>query len=142
MERHAADSYNMHGYKMTNNLFIKKDFISHSGIDLQWKIDCDALSDEDIETCAWMIAQKCLFGSVIGIPTGGFRLEKALWKYASDDFRKILIVDDVLTTGGSMLKEFNAARLIGYSEENIKCAVIFARGKLPENVTALFQCCV
>ena len=128
---------------MKNNLFIKKDFISHSGIPLQWKIDCDVLSDEDIETCAWLIAQKIVFGAVIGIPTGGLRLEKALWKYTSNDSQTILIVDDVLTTGKSMENGFaNLTIRKIYPDKNIKGAVIFARTIPPSWIMPLFQCCI
>ena len=27
------------------NLFIKEDFISHAGLPLTWKVECDALSE-------------------------------------------------------------------------------------------------
>lgn len=30
------------------NLFIKEDFISHAGLPLTWKVECDALSDSDM----------------------------------------------------------------------------------------------
>lgn len=143
MEGDVTDSDDMHGYKMKNNIFIKKDFVSHSGLNLQWKIDCDALSDEDIETCAWMIAQKVkFFGSVIGIPTGGLRLATALQRYILphvDDV--ILIVDDVLTTGKSMEKEFDIIWK-KYPQSIIVGAVIFARSIPQTWITPLFQCCV
>lgn len=48
-----------------------QDFISHSGIRLPWKIDCDSLSNEDMEGFAWVIRHKFAFSRVIGIPEGG-----------------------------------------------------------------------
>jgi hypothetical protein len=144
MEGYAADSNYMHDYKMKNSIFVKKDFISHSSKQLQWKIDCDALSDEDVETCAWLIAQKIkFFGSVIGIPTGGTRLAYALQKYTSYYMRddRILIVDDVLTIGESMGKEFDIISK-KYPNSIIAGAVIFARSIPQTWITPLFQCCV
>jgi hypothetical protein len=108
-------------------LFVKKDFISHSGHPLQWKIDCDALSQDDIETLAWVIQSQRAFGSVYGIPAGGVRLAKALEKYCTQGPR--LVVDDVLTTGKSLLEE--------YQEGDIG-VVIFARGECPGWVRPIF----
>ncbi len=31
------------------NLFIKEDFISHAGLPLTWKVECDALDENDYE---------------------------------------------------------------------------------------------
>ena len=31
------------------NLFIREDFISHAGLPLTWKVECDALSEGDYE---------------------------------------------------------------------------------------------
>lgn len=125
---------------MKNNIFIKKDFIAHSGMTLQWKIDCDALSDDDIETCAWLIAQKIKFRKVIGIPSGGIRLEKALVKYMSNSAEyPVLIVDDVLTTGESMGKWLDALKKT-YPAREIIGAVIFARSIPQPWITPLFQC--
>ena len=84
-------------------LFRKGKFKSHSGVSLDWKIDCDALSGEDIETLAKVIGENLVFGSVIGIPSGGLRLAKALSRYAR--VGPVLIVDDVMTTGASMETE-------------------------------------
>jgi hypothetical protein len=117
-------------------LFKAGKFKSHSGLELDWKIDCDALTDEDIECLASIIASRFKFRYVYGIPEGGIRLEKALWQYASVDSSSLLVVDDVLTTGKSMnaLKaRYNSGlrKMIG--------VVIFARGPCPEWVTPIFQ---
>jgi hypoxanthine phosphoribosyltransferase len=86
------------------SLFQKKEFESHSKKNLTWKIECDDLTDSDIETFAYIISKSVTFGKVVGIPRGGLRLAKALEKYTSAGCQDILIVDDVLTTGNSMEK--------------------------------------
>ena len=112
------------------SLFIKQQFIANSGHFLEWKIECDALTDEDIETLAYVGAGLCNFGSVIGVPRGGLRLAEALKRYASSG--PPLIVDDVLTTGGSMERERkNNPDAIGL--------VVFARGTTPTWVRAIFS---
>ena len=86
-----------------NNLFQKQDFTSHSGLKLDWKIDCAALTDEDLSTLACLASQKIKFREVIGVPTGGLRFQEALKPYAVKDAKyKTLVVDDVLTTGKSL----------------------------------------
>lgn len=118
---------------MNKNLFGLTNFASHSGIPLKWKIDCDALTDEDIETLAFIISEQFKFRSVYGVPTGGTRLAKALEKYCSKEALSSLLIDDVLTTGKTMeeaRKSLNAT----YTH----CVVIFARGECPEWVTPIF----
>ncbi len=39
------------------NLFIKKDWEMHSGKKSDFKIECDALTDEDIKTIAHLISR-------------------------------------------------------------------------------------
>jgi orotate phosphoribosyltransferase len=110
-------------------------FISHSGLNLNYKIDCDFLTNEDIEEIAKIVNSEITFGSVYGIPRGGTRLEKALVKYINPnlDSSKLLIVDDVLTTGNSMQEakdKFTNCEVIGF--------VIFARGPCPNWIWSLF----
>lgn len=86
------------------DLFQKCDFISHAGLHLKWKIEMDALSDAEWDTCATMIMeyQKRPFYKAEGIPRGGVKLANALNKYASGDpADQVLICDDVYTTGTS-----------------------------------------
>ena len=111
-------------------LFQFGDFTLHSGQRTDWKIDCDALTDSDIETLAKIISQRFRFSRVEGVSTGGLRLAKALENYCSLRER-LLIVDDVLTTGASMEKQRAGREATG--------VVIFARGDCPAWVTALFQ---
>ncbi len=114
------------------DLFVSKHFVSHAGKDLSFKIDCDALSDEIIETFASVVAKTFKFGTVYGIPSGGLRFAKALEKYKSES-SQILIVDDVLTTGASME---TARRKFGLNAIGI---VIFARGACPSWICPMYQ---
>ena len=113
------------------NLFAWGEFKAHSGETLGWKIDCDALSDDDIATLARIISTSVgSFSDVEGVPRGGVRLAKALTAYMTPPTGPLLIVDDVCTTGRS-LEEHRAGRdAVGY--------VIFSRGGLPAWAQALF----
>lgn len=122
---------------LMNNLFQKMDFTSHSGKRLDWKIECDALTDADIETLAFIISKRYKFCKVNGIPRGGLKLEKALLKYRDKRSDTFLIVDDVLTTGKSM--EVKKKEIGGRFPRNIQGAVLFARGKCPDWITPVFD---
>lgn len=111
-------------------LFTLGQFTSHSGAVLPFKIDCDALTDDDIDCCAVLIARMVRpFIEVEGVPSGGVRLADALMAHRRN-YGGLLIVDDVWTTGGSM----NAHRT-GREAEG---AVIFARGPLEPWVRSIF----
>ncbi len=114
-------------------LFENRSFVSHAGLVLPFKIDCDVLSDEDIETAACIIGKKFVFSKVHGIPRGGVRLANALEKYISPT-GPLLIVDDVFTTGKSMAE---AKRVFG--QEDAVGVVIFARGSHPAWIKSIFQ---
>jgi orotate phosphoribosyltransferase len=120
------------------NLFKSGTFTSHSGKVLPYKIDCDALTDDDINTIASIIAARIKFDRVIGIPTGGLRLQYALGRYIGLG-QNILIVDDVLTTGSSM--EEKRQEIIadhrGFTDEIVGW-VIFARTEPPDWINAVF----
>jgi orotate phosphoribosyltransferase len=113
------------------DLFVSKEFISHSNIPLTWKIECDVLTDADLKTLAKVVSERFRFGSVVGVPRGGLRFAAALAQYATGSGRR-LIVDDVLTTGRSM----NEMR---QNESDIGL-VIFARGTCPPWVIPIFRC--
>lgn len=116
------------------NLFQQGKFTLSSGQSSPFKIDCDALSDEDIATLAFIVKEKIpRFRTVEGVPTGGLRLAKALEKYATpDEVGVVLIADDVYTTGGSMRKQrANRTSALG--------VVIFARGPVENWVMPIFQ---
>ncbi len=110
---------------------IRKNVELHSGGKSEWKIECDGLTDEEIDTFAMLIATRFRFGSVTGIPTGGWRIANALQKYCSTWYNNRLIVDDVLTTGASMEQYRESSLDIG--------VVLFARGHCPSWVHAVFQ---
>jgi len=117
-------------------LFQKADFILHSGSKSDFKIECDSLTDDDIETIAYLISKNIKFKDALGVPRGGLRLEKALEKYASDRGCH-LIVDDVLTTGNSMERLKNEA--YGESAIGVRGVVIFSRNICPYWITPIFQ---
>lgn len=108
------------------NLFTWGDFVANSGKTLPFKVECDALTDEDIECAARYVAGRFRFKNVVGVPRGGLRLAAALGEYVGvwdhdrpDDHLPFppLIVDDVLTTGGSMERmraEMNWPDAVGF----------------------------
>lgn len=114
-------------------LFDKKDWKMHSGGIAHYKIECDALTDSDLECLAFMISEKGQFREVHGVPRGGARLEKALHKYKSKQGVR-LIVDDVLTTGASM--EEAKANLGWHDAVGV---VIFARSSYPSWIKPIFE---
>ena len=120
-------------------LFQKIDFTSHSGLDLKWKIEMDALSHKEWECIAQMIIElSSPFKEAIGIPRGGNILGKLLNKHGTGKREDpTCIVDDVLTTGLSM-EEFKQKRQWRNPTDYIGW-VVFARAKCPDWVTALFQ---
>ena len=67
------------------NLFQKMEFVSHAGIPLRWKIECDAVKPAEWDCFATMIMdyQKEPFSKVIGIPRGGLPLQHALEPYVT-----------------------------------------------------------
>ena len=122
------------------DLFQSVNFKSHSGLNLTWKIEMDALSEQDWFTIKKMIMEITPpFREAVGIPRGGVKLGDLLNEHATGkEGDPICIVDDVLTTGGSMeyfLTQYQRNRrpftAIGW--------VVFARTQCPPWVTALFQ---
>lgn len=114
----------------------------HSGGYSVWRVDCDALTDADLETVATLIYRRLPwpFGSVEGVPRGGLRLADAMQPYRQSHSRNHLIVDDVLTTGASLEE---ARRLYTGSGSylpgaQVMGAVIFARSDPPRWVTPLW----
>ena len=116
-------------------LFQHGDFKLSSGNKSTWKIDCNVLSNDDWITLARLIRDRVEFQAVFGVPTGGHKLAAELYHYSqpTKDALPVLIVDDVLTTGASItrLRDQFKYPTVGY--------VVFARGKCPEDVHALFQ---
>lgn len=126
--------------KVAANLFVSGNFILHSGDTAAWKIDCDALSDQDISALAIIardaLGPHALFGDVVGIPRGGLRMAEAMRQYLTPGARPVLIVDDVLTTGRSVRKKRDEINAKGVGVLGL---VIFARTDAEPWVTRLFQ---
>jgi len=121
-----------------DNLFIKQDITLSSGKKSDFKIECDALTDEDLECIAYLISKKITFEAVIGVPAGGLRLKRALDKYCAEHSGRTLICDDVLTTGKSM-ENIRMLAKKAVKADNVIGVVIFARGKCPKWIIPLFQ---
>ena len=119
------------------DLFQRVDFKSHSGLDLTWKIEMDSLTPKEWDCISTMILELSPpFKEAIGIPRGGVKLGKLLNLHGTGKRTDpICIVDDVLTTGGSMVEcaetEFKGENVIGW--------VVFARSQLPDWINALFR---
>lgn len=97
------------------NLINVGDFTLHSGVKSDWKIDCDALTDEDLRAIAAIAARRLPpFGDVIGVPSGGLRLANALREHATRGPLGRLVVDDVYTTGRSM-REHRRSTDVGFA---------------------------
>jgi len=111
------------------NLFQLGSFVLNSGRPADFKIESDALTDDDWKCLAYLLSKRVApFGSVEGVPRGGLKLAGYLKEYATEG--PVLIVDDVLTTGGSM-DRVRAGR-------TANGAVVFARGVTPDWITPLF----
>ena len=123
-----------------NDLFQSINFKSHSGLNLNWKIECEALSHLEWYTISKMIMElSSPFKEVVGIPRGGVKLSELLNEFATGNEKDpVCIVDDVLTTGESM--EYFLEQ---YSRNRRPCVaigwVVFARVQTPSWVQALFQ---
>ena len=125
-----------------NDLFQSINFKSHSGLNLNWKIECDALSHLEWYTISKMIMELTSpFKEVVGIPRGGVKLSELLNEFATGNEKDpVCIVDDVLTTGESMeqfLNQYQRNRRL--SPYNAIGWVVFARVQTPDWVRALFQ---
>lgn len=123
------------------NLFQKKRFTMHSGGVSDFKLECDALTRKDYETLAYMVSRKIQFKKCFGIPRGGLPFEKALKQYENNNSETILIVDDVFTTGGSIIQFKNQLLQDGVinQETDVQVIVVFSRGKLLPNVVSIFS---
>ena len=120
------------------HLFVEEDFKSHAGLDLHWKIEMDALDEAEWKCIARMIMeyQTEPFQAAIGIPRGGLKLSVYLNDYSTQNNNDpYLIVDDVLTTGGSM-EEFKKDY---FDKKKVFGWVVFSRTKPVEWIRSLFQ---
>ena len=125
-------------YDPDASLFQMGDFTSHAGLPLKWKLECDAITDEEWRCLAKMIMdyQDRPFSKAVGIPRGGVKLADALNEYASgDDTDFPLICDDVFTTGTSMI-DFIKEKFPTFTQGMGYRWVVFARK--PSNVQPFY----
>lgn len=115
---------------MSVDLFVTGDFVLSSGNKSSWKIQCEALTDQDLATIASLVAGVFRFSKVESVPTGGERLAVALEVHKGPTGKELL-VDDVLTTGASMEKVRAGRHMQGI--------VLFSRGPCPGWVWPVFQ---
>jgi hypothetical protein len=113
------------------SLFKRGEFVSHSGLLLPDKIDCDFLDSEDWDAVARWFSRKIGWSKAIGVPTGGDFLAYAMNQHANHINGPVVICDDVLTTGNSILEVMG-------QYPGCFGVVLFARGPLPRNVIARF----
>lgn len=81
-------------------------FTLHSGETSTWRINADALGDDDLAAIAAIMAAR-LPGppvAVHGIPRGGLRMATAMEPYCDPSGTYELVVDDVVTTGRSLVR--------------------------------------
>ena len=113
-------------------------FVLNSGKESEFKLIADEFIRDNLDGLVYLIRHAVgPYGAVYGVPRGGCLLANTLEQHSSRELLStILVVDDVLTTGGSMkrAREYNAGRC-----EFIIGAVVFARGPCPAWITPLFQ---
>lgn len=126
----------MHIWESKMNLFQTGNFELHAGGTSNFKIDCDALTDDDWDTLALIAHKGFNFKKVEGIPTGGEKFAAALQKYVKSDGYFTLIVDDVYTTGLSMRKALSESNDKGEPSIGL---VVFTRSVPAHNVEAMFN---
>ena len=120
------------------SLFIKERFKMHSGKWSDFKLECDGLTEQDYMTLAFLVSRKMRFCNVYGIPRGGVLFANCLNPYAVSDTKDFLIVDDVLTSGGSLLKARDELSQKHGDTYTYKGIVVFARGECLPWVTPIF----
>lgn len=120
---------------MAAHLFQLGDFTLRSGRKSAWKIECEALTPGDWAALARMAAEVLPpFGQVVGVPRGGLPFAGALARYTVAWTDRLLIAEDVVTTGGSI--ERVRAEQSGHPDPVGVC--VFARGSVPPWVAPLF----
>lgn len=120
------------------NLFQRGDVTLNSGLTTHFKIECDALTEEDWDTIGFLLAdQVYTYREVHGVPRGGLPLAKSMERWVQPDGATILVVDDVWMTGGSVLRFIDEHP--EWPREDIHIAVAFVRGpyKRQPNLTPL-----
>lgn len=132
---------------MNVGLFKSVTFTAASGKQLGFKVECDGFTTADWREIAAIVAPRILpFREVHGVPRGGVMLADSLRPYYNTGSKRILVVDDVWTTGGSMGTFIDKCVRGGASyvnRESMEFAglVLFARGDdvLPPWVDAFWK---
>ena len=130
-------------HRTSARLFESGDFISHAGLPLKWKLECDAIRPTEWKALAKMVMdyQERPFYKAVGIPRGGIPFADAMNEYASGNPNdQIMVCDDVFTTGTSM-REFIKETFPEWTAGQGFRWVVFARqpcNEHPNHVRALF----
>jgi hypothetical protein len=123
-------------------LFQFAEFVLASGKKSKFKLECDAISPEEWHSLG-RIVRPILppYGRVVSVPRGGDAWASILEHYRVPGEHRVLIVDDVWTTGISMGLVVNRTMIHTPINEDFLWhgVVLFARGPVPKNVTALFH---
>lgn len=120
------------------NLFQLGDFTLASGVKSRIKIECDALTLDDWTALAAMAVEVLPpFSTVKGVPTGGLIFAALLKKYVTPGAGRLLLAEDVVTTGGS-IERFSDTFDVAEWSGGIIGVCAFARGPCPAWVTPLF----
>jgi hypothetical protein len=123
------------------NLFQWGKFTSHAGLELNWKIECDAISKEEWKCLARIIREKETknWCRAEGIPRGGIPLAQELDKFSTrSNSDPVLICDDIWTTGTSFNDYIQEHYPNWLQAQGIKW-VIFSRGMTHDGVKSLFS---
>lgn len=114
-------------------LFQYSDSISTNESRSPLRIECSALTEDDWLSIANLVAHAMVFSKAVGVPSSGLPFAEALNKFAHDS-GPTLIVDDVLTTDGKLVRFRSELQLnrpyIGL--------VLFARRQPPIWVRSIF----
>lgn len=123
------------------NLFQLGTFVLSSGGTSDFKIECDALTDEDWKCLGYLASQKLPpYRSAMGVLSrNAQKFAIAMYPYEVKDGSTDLMVwcDDVLTTGTTLRETMQQAK--ERWEGTTVGVVAFARKQPPEGITAVFQ---
>lgn len=100
--------------RTSQNLFQLGPFTLPSGETTHFKIECDALTEDDWKALARLAVELLPpFGRVEGVPRGGIPFADALQQYTTPNDETLLIADDVWVTGISWKRHCNYRDAIG-----------------------------
>lgn len=121
------------------NLFRHGIFKLSSGDILTFKVECDALTNEDYRALAHIVEDRIRYRVAIGVPSknkkpsNAEKFANALNEYATGHTGDItLIVDDVLTTGKTLMEFTN--KLKAKQQLQYRGLVMFARKPIPPSM--------